>query len=112
MSGEKGGGGGGGGGASMDWIDPVIHSQSRLKIVLELYVVEAADATFLLNRTGLTWGNLSTHLGKLEESGYVELEKGYDGKKPRTMISLTDRGRAAFQEYRANMQKALEDLPE
>lgn len=106
MSGEK------GGGASMDWIDPVIHSQNRLKIVLELYVVEAADATFLLNRTGLTWGNLSTHLGKLEESGYVELEKGYDGKKPRTMIKLTDRGRAAFQEYRANMQKTLEELPE
>jgi DNA-binding MarR family transcriptional regulator len=106
MSGEK------GSGASMGWIDPVIHSPNRLKIVVELYVVEAADATFLLNRTGLTWGNLSTHLGKLEESGYVELEKGYDGKKPRTMIKLTDRGRAAFREYRANMQKALEELPD
>ncbi|MEJ2677779.1 MAG: transcriptional regulator [Gemmatimonadota bacterium] len=106
MSGEK------GGGSSMDWIDPVIHSPNRLKIVVELYVVEAADATFLLNQTGLTWGNLSTHLGKLEESGYVELEKGYDGKKPRTMIKLTDRGRAAFQEYRTNMQKALDELPD
>jgi len=101
-----------GGRVSMDWIDPVIHSANRLKIVVELYVVEAADATFLVNRTGLTWGNLSTHLGKLEESGYVELEKGYDGKKPRTMIHLTDLGRKAFQKYRANMQKALEDLPE
>lgn len=97
---------------SMDWIDPVIHSPNRLKIIVELYVVEAADATFLLNRTGLTWGNLSTHLGKLEESGYVAMEKGYDGKKPRTMIQLTDRGRTAFQEYRAKMQKTLENLPD
>lgn len=96
----------------MSWIDPVIHSPARLRIVVELYVVEAADATFLLNRTGLTWGNLSTHLGKLEESGYVAVEKGYDGKKPRTMIQLTDRGRQAFKEYRANMQRALEELPE
>jgi hypothetical protein len=65
-------------------IDPVIHAPARLRVVTQLYVVEAADAAFLVNRTGLTWGNLSTHLGKLEESGYVMLEKGYRGKKPRT----------------------------
>ena len=104
--------GGGETAGSMDWIDPVIHSPGRLKIVLELYVLEAADATFLVNRTGLTWGNLSTHLGKLEESGYVAVEKGYDGKKPRTMIRLTDEGRAAFREYRARMRQALDELPE
>lgn len=97
---------------SMDWIDPVIHSPARLKIVVELYVVEAADATFLVNRTGLTWGNLSTHLGKLEESGYVAVEKGYDGKKPRTMIRLSTKGREAFRQYRANMQQALDELPD
>jgi len=103
---------GDGGGGPLDWIDPVIHSPARLKIVVELYVVDAADATFLVNRTGLTWGNLSTHLGKLEESGYVAVDKGYDGKKPRTMIQLTDRGRAAFREYRANMQRVMGGLPE
>jgi DNA-binding MarR family transcriptional regulator len=93
-------------------IDPVIHAPARLRVVTQLYVVEAADAAFLVNRTGLTWGNLSTHLGKLEESGYVMLEKGYRGKKPRTMIRLTAEGREAFRQYRANMQQALGDLPE
>jgi DNA-binding MarR family transcriptional regulator len=93
-------------------IDPVIHAPARLKLLTQLYVVEAADATFLVNRTGLTWGNLSTHVGKLEESGYVALEKGYRGKKPCTMIRLTREGREAFRQYRANMQQALGDLPE
>ncbi|KPJ99124.1 MAG: hypothetical protein AMS20_15915 [Gemmatimonas sp. SG8_28] len=93
-------------------IDPVIHAPARLKVVTLLYVVEAADAAFLVNRTGLTWGNLSTHLGKLEESGYVVLEKGYRGKKPCTMIRLTTEGREAFRQYRTNMQQVLGDLPE
>jgi DNA-binding MarR family transcriptional regulator len=101
-----------GGSPSLDWIDPVIHSPARLKIVVELYVVDAADATFLVHRTGLTWGNLSTHLGKLEDAGYVKVDKGYDGKKPRSLISLTDPGREAFKEYRANMQRALRELPD
>lgn len=93
-------------------IDPVIHAPARLKVVTQLYVVEAADATFLVNRTGLTWGNLSTHLARLEESGYVALEKGFRGKKPYTMIRLTDEGREAFRRYRATMQEALDSLPE
>ncbi len=78
----------------------------------QLYVVEAMDATFLVNRTGLTWGNLSTHLRKLEESGYVEVEKEFRGRKPCTMIRLTEKGREAFQQYRAAMQEALGDLPD
>ncbi len=92
-------------------IDPVIHAPARLKVVTQLYVVEAADATFLVNRTGLTWGNLSTHLARLEESGYVALEKGFRGKKPYTMIRLTEVGREAFRRYRATMQEALDSLP-
>ena len=98
------------GAAPLDWIDPVIHVPARLSIVIQLYVVEAMDATFLVNRTGLTWGNLSTHLSKLEESGYVEVEKEFRGKKPCTMISLTEKGREAFRRYRATMQKTLGDL--
>jgi len=97
---------------AFDWIDPVIHAPARLRVMTQLYVVDAVDATFLLNQTGLTWGNLSTHLSKLEESGYVVLDKGYRGKKPCTMISLTDKGRAAFKAYRENMQLALDELPE
>ncbi|MDH3458040.1 MAG: transcriptional regulator [Gemmatimonadota bacterium] len=93
-------------------IDPVIHAPARLKVMTQLYVVEAADAAFLIRQTGLTWGNLSTHLGKLEESGYVVLEKGFRKKRPYTMISLTSEGRAAFRAYRANMQRALAQLPD
>jgi DNA-binding MarR family transcriptional regulator len=96
--------------APLDWIDSVIHAPARLSIVLQLYVVEAMDATFLVNRTGLTWGNLSTHLGKLEESGYVAVEKEFRGKKPCTMISLTETGREAFRRYRAAMQQTLASL--
>ena len=93
-------------------IDAVIHAPARLQIVMQLFVVDAADATFLLNRTGLTWGNLSTHIAKLEEAGYVAVEKSFRGKKPRTMIQLTTKGRTAFQTYRSTMQAALADSAE
>ena len=95
-----------------DWIDPLIHVPARLQIVMQLFVVEAMDATFLLNRTGLTWGNLSSHLAKLEDAEYVVIEKTFRGKKPWTMIRLTEKGRSAFQSYRARMQEALSDLPD
>jgi len=92
-------------------IDPIIHAPARLKLITQLYVVEEADATFLSNATGLTWGNLSTHLRKLEEHQYVTIDKEFRGRKPRTVISLTERGRAAFQAYRTTIQTALNDLP-
>jgi DNA-binding MarR family transcriptional regulator len=85
----------------------MIHAPARLQIVMQLFVIDAADATFLLNRTGLTWGNLSTHLSKLEEAGYVAVEKSFQGKKPRSMIRLTKKGRTAFKTYRSKMQEAL-----
>jgi DNA-binding MarR family transcriptional regulator len=97
-------------GAAADRIDSVIHAPARLKIVTQLYVVEAADATFLVNQTGLTWGNLSTHLGKLEESGYVVVEKEFRGRRPCTMVRLTESGRAAFREYRATMKELLDAM--
>jgi len=93
-------------------IDSLIHAPARLKVMTQLYVLDAADATFLMNRTGLTWGNLSTHLAKLDAGGYVKIEKGFSGKKPRTMISLTDNGRESFRAYRATMRQLLADLPE
>ncbi|MBU0493871.1 MAG: transcriptional regulator [Chloroflexi bacterium] len=77
-----------------------------------LYVVESADFIFLQRQTGLTWGNLSSHLTKLEEAGYVDVEKEFVDKKPHTMLHLTDQGRAAFQEYRQSMKQVFEDLPE
>jgi DNA-binding MarR family transcriptional regulator len=89
------------------WIDTLIHAPARLQIIMQLFVIDAADATFLLNRTGLTWGNLSTHISKLEEARYVAVEKTFKGKKPLTMIRLTEKGRTAFQAYRSKMQEVL-----
>jgi DNA-binding MarR family transcriptional regulator len=98
--------------AGADWIDPIIHVPARLLIDTQLFVVDGADATFLMNQTGLTWGNLGSHIGKLEAAGYVEVKKTFHGKKPRTMIRLTEEGRAAFQEYRSTMQQTLSGLPD
>jgi DNA-binding MarR family transcriptional regulator len=93
-------------------IDQVIHAPVRLMVMTYLYVVESADFVFLRNVTGLSWGNLSTHLSKLEEAGYVDIEKTYRGKKPHTVIRLTDQGRTAFSDYKAELKVVLDDLPE
>jgi DNA-binding MarR family transcriptional regulator len=90
-------------------VDRVVHEPARLMVMMYLYNVESADYVFLVNATGLTWGNLSSHLSKLEEAGYVEIEKGYIGKKPNTMARLTEAGRAALDRYRRTMQTALRD---
>jgi DNA-binding MarR family transcriptional regulator len=93
-------------------IDQVIHAPARLMILTYLYVVESTDYLFLLRLTGLTWGNLSTHLSKLEEAGYVAIHKEFKGKKPHTTISLTTQGRSAFKEYKKSLQQVLNDLPD
>ena len=93
-------------------IDQVIHAPARLTVLTYLYVVESADFRFLKNVTGLTWGNLSSHVSKLEEAGYVAVEKEFKGKKPHTMLHLTDEGRAAFRAYKQSMQQVLDDLPD
>jgi DNA-binding MarR family transcriptional regulator len=91
-------------------IDRVVHEPARLMILMVLYTVEDADFTFLANVTELTDGNLSSHLRKLEEAGYVEIEKGYAGKKPRTTIRLTPEGREAIESYRSTMERALKNM--
>ena len=88
-------------------IDRVIHEPARLMILMCLYSVAKADFVFLLNATELSWGNLSSHVSKLEEAGYVQVEKGFVGKKPRTMVLLTHTGRQAVDSYRRTMQVAL-----
>jgi len=93
-------------------IDQIIHAPARLMVLIYLYVVESADYVFLKNQTGLSWGNLSTHLSKLEAAGYITVEKGVNGKKPQTMIHLSDAGRKAFGKYKKNMQQLLDDLPD
>ncbi len=93
-------------------INKLIHEPARLLIMAHLFVVESADFLFLQRQTGLTWGNISSHLRKLENAGYVAVEKEFIDKKPHTTLHLTDKGRAAFQEYRKNMKQVFEDLPE
>ncbi len=92
-------------------IDRLIHEPARYIIMAHLYVVESADFLFLLRQTGLTWGNLSAHMNKLEAAGYVEIKKEFLGKKPHTMASLTPKGRQAFEAYRKEMRQVLDKLP-
>ncbi|OAN37151.1 ArsR family transcriptional regulator [Chloroflexus islandicus] len=84
-------------------LDRLIHEPARLMIVALLYTVESADFLFLQRETGLSKGNLSVHLAKLEQAGYVQIEKTYRGKLPLTLCSLTETGREAFQHYRRSL---------
>jgi DNA-binding MarR family transcriptional regulator len=93
-------------------LDRTIHSPARLMVMTYLYTVESADYIFLQNLTGLTWGNLSSHLSKLEEEGYVAVEKEIVGKKPHSMVCLTEAGRTAFRNYKLSMQQVLDELPD
>jgi DNA-binding transcriptional ArsR family regulator len=97
---------------SISKIDKTIHEPARLMIMAYLFVVESADFLFLQRQTGLTWGNLSSHLSTLENAGYVAIEKEFLDKKPHTTLHLTHKGRTAFQEYRESMKQVFEDLPE
>ncbi len=92
-------------------IDRLIHEPARLLIMSILYVVERADFLFLMRQTDLTQGNLSSHMNKLEAAGYIEVTKGFKGKRPHTMLRLTDSGRAALSAYRQQMEQMLQDLP-
>jgi DNA-binding MarR family transcriptional regulator len=92
-------------------IDKVIHEPARLTIVAYLFVVDSADFLFLQRQTGLTWGNLSSHISKLEAAGYVEVTKEFLDKKPHTALRLTNKGRTAFQEYRQSMKQIFNKLP-
>jgi DNA-binding MarR family transcriptional regulator len=93
-------------------IDRLVHEPARLMILAHLYVVESADFLFLMRQTSLTWGNLSSHLSKLEAAGYVEVQKGFKGKKPHTMLRITEDGRAALRDYQQSMRQVLEELPD
>lgn len=93
-------------------LDKLIHEPARLAIMAVLHACEEADFTYLLNATGLTKGNLSSHLVKLEEAGYVAIEKRFVGKRPNTLCRLTPAGREAFQEYWARWRRIVERVPD
>lgn len=89
-------------------IDRVIHEPARLAVATILSVVESADFLYLQRETGLTKGNLSFHLAKLEEAGYVAIEKTYKGRIPLTLVRLTEAGGDALREYRIRFKEFLE----
>jgi DNA-binding MarR family transcriptional regulator len=95
---------------SLAEIDRLVHEPARLAVMSLLYVVESVDFTFLMNQTGLTWGNLSAHISKLEDAGYLEVEKTFKGKRPNTTLKLTPQGRQAFRDYAKRMKQVFQDF--
>lgn len=84
-------------------LDRVIHEPARLLLMALLSSVESADFLFLLKESGLTKGNLSVHLSRLEEAGYLRVEKSFRGKIPHTEFRLTPKGKSAFDQYRKSL---------
>jgi DNA-binding MarR family transcriptional regulator len=91
-------------------LDPAIHSPSRLMILAYLGAVKSADFTFLLKQTKLTRGNLATHLGRLEDAGFIDVKKEFVDRIPRSLYKLTKAGKDAIQEYRSNMRQVIDQL--
>jgi DNA-binding MarR family transcriptional regulator len=91
-------------------LDPVIHVQARLRVMASLSTLPEGDAILFPRLQGIlnmTAGNLSVHLSKLEQAGYVEIEKSFRGRTPTTVICLSDRGRLALADYAASMQALI-----
>ncbi|MDR1593925.1 MAG: transcriptional regulator [Prevotellaceae bacterium] len=85
-------------------LDPLLHSQLRLAVISLLISVEEADFVYLREQTGATAGNLSVQIDKLNEAGYIQVTKTFQGKMPRTVCKITDKGINAFDEYVKNLQ--------
>lgn len=91
----------------MKELDPLLHSQLRLAVMSILMNVEEADFVYLKEKTNSTAGNLSVQLDKLSTAGYINIEKGFVGKKTRTTCSVTDLGRKAFEAYVEDLKNLL-----
>lgn len=88
-------------------LDPLLHSELRLAIVSILIGVEEADFVYIRTETGATAGNLSVQIDKLQKAGYIEVEKGFRGKIPRTVCRITNSGREAFAQYVETLKEYL-----
>lgn len=89
-------------------LDDVIHGRARLGIMAYLSTAHAADFVSLREVLGLSDGNLSTHVAKLEEAGYVRAKKTFVGKKPQTTVVLTEPGRRAYTAYLDQLKRLLQ----
>src|SRR5437016_662758 len=92
---------------ALEAIDEITHQKARLGIMSTLIATGSADFKLLKETLGLSDGNLSTHLAMLEEHGYVSIEKEFRGRKPHTIASPTDAGRAAFKNYLAALERII-----
>lgn len=90
-------------------LDDVIHGRVRLGVMAYLAESEVADFTELKTLLDVTQGNLSVHLRKLEEAGYVSIDKSFLGRKPLTRVRMTDQGRRAFAAYLETIAKLVGD---
>jgi DNA-binding MarR family transcriptional regulator len=88
-------------------LDPLLHSQLRLAITSLLISVDSAEFTFIKEKTNSTAGNLSVQLDKLQEAGYISIEKSFRGKKPLTTCKITRKGLKAFEEYVNNLKQYI-----
>ncbi len=96
-------------------LDPVIHAQARLRVMVALSVLKEGDRLAfprLQETLGMTAGNLSVHLRKLEEAEYIEVSKTHQGRTPTTLLCLTHRGRHALQKYTAAVKAVLSPAEE
>jgi DNA-binding MarR family transcriptional regulator len=80
-------------------LNPILHSELRLGIMSILLSVEEADFVFIREETGATAGNISVQIEKLSEAGYIEVKKGFVGKRTRTVCKITEKGVDSFEEY-------------
>jgi len=98
----------------MEQPDAIIHQPVRLKIMAALKVLPQSDALEFVRLkaiVGATEGNLGAHITTLEQTGYVEVEKDFVGKKPRTRVQLSKAGRRAFENYTAYLRDIIDAAP-
>jgi DNA-binding MarR family transcriptional regulator len=93
--------------ASLAEVDKMVHEPGRLAILTYLSMVKSADFLFIQNVTGLTKGNLSSHMRKLEDAGYIQVIKEFVDRKPHTMLRITPMGLRAYEDYKQSMARIL-----
>lgn len=91
-------------------IDRLIHEPARMIIMALLYVVDEADFVYLVQQTGLTPGNINSHMARLLAGGYVTVEKTFVANRPRTVYRMTEEGRVAIRRYRQQVGNVLAQI--
>lgn len=93
-------------------LDRLVHEPARLLILAVLAGAKQVEFGFLENMSGLSKGNLSSHMSKLEAGGLIAVKKSFRGKRPLTELSITTAGRSALAAYRQQLAMVMQELPE